>query len=149
MAKVGRPRNLDSPEQLYGLFEKYKANVKANPRIKYVYGGKDFEERAEPLECPLTMEGFEIFCWDEVGCVEDYFKNTDKRYSEYTPICSRIRKEIRQDQITGGMVGQYNPSITQRLNNLTEKTDITTDGKVINEIKVNIIKPSDTNTNEL
>ncbi len=48
MAKVGRPRNLDSPEQLYGLFEKYKANVKANPRIKYVYGGKDFEERAEP-----------------------------------------------------------------------------------------------------
>jgi len=47
------------------------------------------------------------------------------------------------------MVGQYNPSITQRLNNLTEKTDITTDGKGINEIKVNIIKPSDTNTNEM
>ena len=125
MAKVGRPRNLNSPEQLYELFERYKRDVKANPRIKHVFGGKDFEERAEPLERPLTMEGFEIFCWDEVGEVEQYFKNIDKRYSEYIPICSRIRKEIREDQITGGMVGQYNPSITQRLNNLKEQVEQT------------------------
>ena len=125
MAKVGRPRNLDSPEQLYELFIKYKTDVKANPRIKSVFGGKEFEERAEPLERPLTMEGFEIFCWDEVGCVEDYFKNTNKAYSEFSPICSRIRKEIREDQITGGMVGQYNASITQRLNGLKEQVEQT------------------------
>lgn len=125
MAKVGRPRNLDSPEQLYELFIKYKEDVKANPRIKSVFGGKEFEERAEPLERPLTLEGFELFCWDEVGCVEDYFKNTDKRYEEFTPICRRIRKEIRRDQIEGGMVGQYNPSITQRLNGLKEQVEQT------------------------
>ena len=123
MAKRGRPRNLDSPEQLYELFERYKRDVKANPRIKSVFGGKEFEERAEPLERPLTMEGFEIFCWDEVGQVEQYFKNIDKRYEEFLPICSRIRKEIRRDQIEGGMVGQYNPSITQRLNGLKEQTE--------------------------
>ena len=125
MAKVGRPRNLDSPEQLYELFTKYKTDVKANPRIKSVFGGKEFEERAEPLERPLTMEGFEVFCWDEVGCIEDYFKNTNKAYDEFSPICSRIRKEIRDDQITGGMVGQYNASITQRLNNLKEQVEQT------------------------
>ena len=125
MAKRGRPRNLDSPEQLYELFERYKRDVKANPRIKSVFGGKEFEERAEPLERPLTMEGFEIFCWDEVGQVEQYFKNIDKRYEEFIPICSRIRKEIRRDQIEGGMVGQYNPSITQRLNNLKEQVEQT------------------------
>jgi hypothetical protein len=125
MAKVGRPRNLDSPEQLYELFLRYKEDVKANPRIKSVFGGKEFEERAEPLERPLTMEGFEIFCWDNVGEVEQYFKNIDKRYTEYIPICSRIRKEIREDQITGGMVGQYNASITQRLNNLKEQVEQT------------------------
>ena len=123
MAKVGRPRNLDSPEQLFELFIRYKEDVKANPRIKSVFGGKEFEERAEPLERPLTMEGFELFCWDEVGQVEQYFKNIDKRYEEFIPICSRIRKEIRRDQIEGGMVGQYNPSITQRLNNLKEQTE--------------------------
>jgi hypothetical protein len=125
MAKVGRTRNLDSPEQLYELFERYKRDVKANPRIKSVFGGKEFEERAEPLERPLTMEGFEIFCWDNVGCVEDYFKNTNKAYEDFSPICSRIRKEIREDQITGGMVGQYNASITQRLNNLKEQVEQT------------------------
>ena len=125
MAKVGRPRNLNSPEQLYELFIRYKQDVKANPRIKSVFGGKEFEERAEPLERPLTMEGFEVFCWDEVGQVEQYFKNVDKRYEEYIPICSRIRKEIREDQITGGMVGQYNASITQRLNNLKEQIEQT------------------------
>ena len=125
MAKVGRPRNLDSPEQLYELFIRYKEDVKANPRIKSVFGGKEFEERAEPLERPLTMEGFELFCWDEVGQVEQYFKNIDKRYEEFLPICSRIRKEIRRDQIEGGMVGQYNPSITQRLNNLKEQVEQT------------------------
>jgi len=64
MAKVGRPRNLDSPEQLSELFDKYKRDVKANPRIKSVFGGKEFEERAEPLERPLTLEGFELFCYD-------------------------------------------------------------------------------------
>jgi hypothetical protein len=123
--KVGRPRNLDNPEQLQALFERYKADVKANPRIKSVFGGKEFEERAEPLERPLTLEGFELFCYNEIGCVEDYFKNTDKRYNEFTPICTRIRKAIRQDQIEGGMVGQYNPSITQRLNGLTERVEST------------------------
>ena len=62
-------------------------------------------------------------------------------YEAYVSICSHIKEEIRQDQIEGGMVGQFNPSITQRLNGLTEKTDVTTQGERISEIKVNIIKP--------
>ena len=32
--------------------------------------------------------------------------------------------EIRQDQIEGGMSGIYNPSITQRLNGLTDKSEV-------------------------
>jgi hypothetical protein len=88
------------------------------------------------------MEGFENYCYNVIGCVEQYFKNQAGLYTEYIPICSHIKRLIRQDQIEGGMVGQYNPSITQRLNGLTEKTDVTTNGKEINEIKVNIIKPS-------
>jgi hypothetical protein len=60
------------------------------------------------------------------SCEKDNLNN----YNEYQPICSRIKEQIRQDQIEGGMVGQYNPSITQRLNNLTDKQ----------EHKVNITK---------
>jgi hypothetical protein len=47
------------------------------------------------------------------------------RYGDYVSICTRIRKNIRQDQIEGGMTGIYNTSITQRLNNLTEKHEVT------------------------
>ena len=116
---------IESPEKMWELFEAYRKEVKDNPRHITDFYGKDGEERIKPLERPLTMEGFEVFCWDIVGEVEDYFKNRDKRYEEYTPICSRIRKEIREDQITGGMVGQYNASITQRLNNLKEQIEQT------------------------
>jgi DNA polymerase II small subunit/DNA polymerase delta subunit B len=87
----------------------------------------------------LTLDGFEVWAFKEYGDIHNYFDNSGDRYSEYKVVCTHIRKEIRQDQINGGMVGQYNPSITQRLNNLTEKSDITTNGKDISEIKVNII----------
>jgi DNA polymerase II small subunit/DNA polymerase delta subunit B len=90
------------------------------------------------------MEGFDIFVMNYEGIeskgVEQYFSNREGRYSAFVGICARIKKEIRNDQIQGGMVGQFNPSITQRLNGLTEKTDVTTNGKEINEIKVNIVR---------
>jgi hypothetical protein len=143
-----KPKLIETPEKLYSLFEEYKEYIKTNPRTidKALQSGKIAKET---LRVPLTMDGFEIFGFQKGVTIEHYFRNTNDAYGEYCGICSIIKKEIRADQIEGGMVGQYNPSITQRLNNLTEKTDITTDGKGINEIKVNIIKPSDTNTNEL
>jgi len=125
MAQIGRPRNLNSPDELYELFKKYREDVKSNPRIKSVFGGKEFEERAEPLERPLTMEGFRVYCFDKVGCVKQYFDNPDKRFNEFVTICTHIKEIVRQDQIEGGMVGQYNPSITQRLNGLKEQVEQT------------------------
>jgi hypothetical protein len=79
-------------------------------------------------ERPLTMEGFSIFCYDKISQIKDYFANTNDKYSEYLPICMRIKECIREDQIGGGMAGIYNPSITQRLNGLVEK--------VQNDVKV-------------
>ena len=76
-------------------------------------------------ERPLTIEGFQNYCRRNVGCVHDYFANTNDAYNDYSSICRAIRDEIRQDQIEGGMVNIYNPSITQRLNNLTDKVQTT------------------------
>ncbi|NBW20076.1 MAG: hypothetical protein EBR82_70105, partial [Caulobacteraceae bacterium] len=69
--------------------------------------------------------GFENWCAD-AGIIEDlsnYFANTKGNYSDYSTICLRIKRVIRQDQIEGGMVGQYNASITQRLNSLVDKQE--------------------------
>ena len=71
------------------------------------------------------MEGFENWCADAgiIDGLEHYCANTKGNYSDYLSICSRIKRVIRQDQIEGGMVGQYNASITQRLNSLVDKQE--------------------------
>jgi hypothetical protein len=85
--------------------------------------------------------GFRTFAAEKGQSVQDYFANYEGRYSAYTTICSRIEEAIRMDQIEGGMTGQYNASITQRLNNLTERVDTTTKGEKIDSIKVTIVRP--------
>jgi hypothetical protein len=122
------------------MFEAYREKTQSNPRLidKALQSGKVVQEA---LRVPLTLEGFEVWGYEQGVTLEHYFRNTNGAYDEYCTICQRIKKSIRQDQIEGGMVGQYNPSITQRLNNLTEKTDVTTNGEAINEIKISIIRP--------
>lgn len=137
-----KKKYIETPERMWELFEAYRIEVKKTPRLKHTFVGKDGKSEYEELERPLTFEGFYCYCYDNVGCIDQYFENRGDRYSDYVAICSRIKRTIREDQITGGMVGQYNASITQRLNNLKESTDVTTNGKEINEIKVNIIKPT-------
>lgn len=139
---MAKKKYIETPEKLYELFKAYKEEVKSNPRTKDVFGGKDFNRDSERLERPLTMEGFEVYCYDVIGCVNHYFDNPDNRYEEYSTICSRIKKEIRMDQIEGGMVGQYNPSITQRLNGLADKQENKNE-HTIKEIKVEVKRNRD------
>jgi hypothetical protein len=120
---MGKRKYIETPEKMWQLFETYRKDVKENPRFVFDYVGKDGTEVRKPLERPLTMEGFKCYVWDVEGfTVEQYFTNQDGAYTEYLGICSRIKETIRRDQIEGGMVGQYNASITQRLNGLAEKT---------------------------
>ena len=128
------------------LWEQYKTHVKSNPRLIYQLD-KIGNLVPVPHECPYILVGFYEFVCNHPETqfdtdspdLSDYFENKDNRYSAYIRICSRIKRGIKNDQITGGMVGQYNPSITQRLNNLTERADTTSKGESISEIKVNII----------
>jgi hypothetical protein len=132
---VGKNKYIESPEKMWELFEAYRKDVKSNPRHITDFYGKDGEERIKPLERPLTLEGFENYVsdLDIISDLSQYFANTEQRYTEYQTICSRIRRTIKQDQIEGGMVGQYNPSITQRLNGLTDKQELKIEGKKLPE----------------
>ena len=126
---------------MWELFEAYRDEVKNNPRYVYDYVGKDGTQVMKPLERPLTFEGFYNYCYDKVGCIDQYFENRDERYNEYVAICSRIKKDVRQDQIEGGMVGQYNPSITQRLNGLVDKQEQKQD-VTLKSVEVKIVPPN-------
>ena len=134
---MGRPvgtKYIETAEQMWDLFEAYVKKTKSNPIRKMVFVGKDGTKDYEDREKPLTFEGFKNYCRREIGEVEQYFINPDKRYDDYISICRAIKDEIKQDQIEGGMAGIYNPSITQRLNGLTEK--IQEDGNKEITIKV-------------
>ena len=137
-------RIFNTPEALEKAFEEYKVNQikKAEKWLKIQYVGKEGARKTDAQKLPLTMVGFEIFCYKNYGCVHQYFDNKENYYPDFVTICSRIKKEIREDQITGGMLGFYNASITQRLNGLAEKQQT--------EIKasINIPKLPDIGTRE-
>lgn len=140
---MAKKKYIETPEKMWELFLEYVDSIKPRQIEKATPKGVLVENHRPPL----TMAGFECFVMDKEGIeskgVEQYFSNREGRYEEYVGICLRIKKKIRQDQIEGGMVGQYNSSITQRLNGLTEKTDVTTNGNNINSIEVTIVPPTD------
>jgi hypothetical protein len=123
---MGKNKYIETPQRMWELFEAYRKDIKDNPRVRHVFVGKDGNSDFERLERPLTIEGFKNYCYDVVGDITAYLVNRDNAYNDYSTICTRIKETIRQDQIEGGMVGQYNPSITQRLNGLSEKQQVET-----------------------
>jgi len=125
----GAPKKIESPEKLWQYFEEYRKKTKSNPILVKDWVGKDADEVHREKERPLTIEGFENYLEDNgiINDLSNYFANSNNAYSDFSTICSRIRRNVREDQIAGGMAGIYNPSITQRLNSLVEKTeDVTT-----------------------
>lgn len=124
---MAKKKYIESPERMWELFLSYKKETKDNPKLVQDFVGKDGDKVYREREKPLTMEGFENYVADLeiINSLDQYFSNQDGLYGDYMGICSRIRRAIRQDQIEGGMVSIYNPSITQRLNGLTEKTEST------------------------
>jgi len=139
-------RIFKTPDELEHAWKLYKEDllVQAADWLKIQYVGKEGQRMTDAMKLPYTMDGFEVFCYNNYGCVEQYFKNQEAYYDDFIPICSHIKKEIRSNQITGGLLGVYNPSITQRLNSLqdTTKTELTGDISVQNpsSISVRIIR---------
>ena len=123
---MGRFKLIESPEKMWSLFLEYKEYIKRQPiKVGDWVGGMAMPVTREK-ERPLTLEGFENYVANLPNMPQDlqhYFSNLDGAYEDFLSICSRIRREIRQDQIEGGMAGIYNPSITQRLNGLVDKTE--------------------------
>jgi hypothetical protein len=129
MAKRGVPKAIGKPEDLLQYFEDYRKWVKANPFVVEDWVGGVGKKVVRKKEKPLTMEGFENYVFrttKTIATLDHYFSNREGRYSDFVAVCSFIRREIREDQIGGGMAGIFNPSITQRLNNLKEQSETTT-----------------------
>ena len=124
-------KNIETPEKLWDYFEAYKKSIEESPRIKYHITPRG-DKVPEELRVPLTWVGFENWLFSErvITQLTHYEQNLDGRYDEYIPIITRIKGVIKQDQIEGGMVGQYNSNLTARLNGLGDKQEVKADVNV-------------------
>ena len=124
MAKVGRPRMFNSPQELWDAFLKYMKDTKANPFMVHDFVGKDGTPVYREKEKPLTYEGFKTWMFlnqSDLGFDSDRYFNGNM--TEFVGIASHIKEIIRQDQVSGGMAGVYNSSLTARINGLVDKTE--------------------------
>jgi len=123
---MGKNKYIETPRKLWELYVGYKKETKSNPILKHVFVGKDGQSTYEQREKPLTMVGFENYVCEHTEItypdLKQYFENRDDAYSNYSPISSRIKADIKRDQIEGGMAMVYSQSITARLNGLSETT---------------------------
>jgi hypothetical protein len=135
---LSKNKLIETPEALYTLFNKYVTWVNNNPITIEDYVGKDANLVTRNKPRPLSVSGFQVYCYKNASDVHNYFENTEGRYDDYKGICRVIKREVRQNQIEGGMAGIFNPSITQRLNGLTDRQEIKTDQPT--EMKITVVK---------
>lgn len=128
MAKNGNihpTRIFKSPNEVLTAWNEYKEDIEKQSDLwmKVQYVGRDGDRVTDGQKVPYTYEGFKRFCRENYGEVQQYFENKDFYYDDFVDICRAIKEEIRENQIVGGLLGFYNPSITQRLNGLTDKSE--------------------------
>lgn len=129
---MGKRKYIEKPEKLWDWFEEYRSEVKSNPRIKIEYVGKNGERVETPIERPLTIEGFKCFCFKK-GCdINRYWNNVDGKCNEYVTIVTRIKEEIRMEQLDGGLTGFYNSNLTARVAAIPDNQNISGNIKLLN-----------------
>ena len=143
---MGKHKYIETPEKMWELFEAYRKEVKANPRIKVEYVGRNGDKVETPIERSLSLDGFYCFGYEKGVTIHHYFDNPDGAYDDYRGITTRIRKAVRSEQIDGAMVGAYNSNLTARLNGLTEKTqtDISVEQSIFKGINLDVSEDDST-----
>lgn len=127
MAKVGKPKLMESPERLWELYEKYRNKVYNNPIKVKDYVGRDAKVVYREHTAPLNWRGFEIFLFEEgIGnCrayvnLDWYRRNQNEAYTEFQGVIRAIASDMFNSKFTGAAIGTYNPSIIARELHLAE-----------------------------
>jgi hypothetical protein len=111
--KVGRPRIIKTPEQLWSRAEEYFNWVEENPlyETKLVKLGLDYELVELPKRRPMTLEGLCGF----LGVNTAYFRQFDMRvlkkqqpgWKKFATVLKVIKDTIRQQKYEGAATGFF------------------------------------------
>lgn len=117
----GAPRKFKTPEDLWNAYEDYKAWAHKHPWCKK-HPLKDGTIIDIEHERPLTLWEFASFLKMSFQGLENYGIRED--HKQFFEIYARIRNEIRSFQISGAMCDIYNPSLTARINGISDKQEV-------------------------
>jgi hypothetical protein len=123
----GHTKYIQTPKELWKLFEEYMAWIADNPYKVQDYVGKDGEMVYREKQRPLTFIGFEKYLALEgvISDLGDYEKNKNGSYNDYSPILTRIKKICNGEILEGASAGVYNAMIASKVAGLVEKQEQT------------------------
>lgn len=131
--KHGPDFKYDAPS-LEKEFEDYKTHLRESTWFKkeaIKSGDRAGEIIDIPMVTPMSVGGFCIFADIDRQTFINYEKGEDKDLFE---VSTHIRHVIETQQWEGATIGAFNPSIIARTLGLSEKTDVTTNGKDVNSL---------------
>lgn len=127
----GRPKNFDSPEELWYLACEYFKRQDGAPWLRTDFRGKDADAVVIPTAAPYLWSGFEDFLYEKKGIttLKDYRTASrnpeylDGRYKDFTEVVTRVDSIMVSQKISGALVGAYNSNLVARLEGLADKTE--------------------------
>lgn len=140
-SKHGRDKLFATPELMWEAATEYFNWCDTNPWIKFepIKSGDMCGQLVEiPTAIPYTMEGLCGY----LDCNKAYFSQfeaaiadkEDDISKDFSKVITRIRETLYQQKFTGASVGAFNASIIARDLGLTDKQDLTTNGKDVNNV---------------
>lgn len=127
----GAPRKIESPKELYDLFEDYKRWVNGHPvyRNDFIRTGQNAGEIVQiPCNRPLTEWGFAA----HIGMSRQGLINYGRAegYEEYFDTYARIRTEMTDQVLVGAINELYNPNLVAKIEGIHDKTHIEHSGSL-------------------
>lgn len=141
--KVGRPFKFTANE-LRRLFEEYKEFVKTQFFRKTIYDQKISSAVTYDIQRPPTIIQFCQFVnIDRQTYYNLLNKDSEDIDNDLFDIITRVNDFIQDNQISGAILNEYNPTIVARLNGLNETVDINNTGTapIINISLPSALKP--------
>jgi len=128
-----------SPEILLEEFLDYVQFCKDNPWVRQrvvISGKKGTEISNEPIEKPVTLGGFMVFCGVGDRYWQNFVQEIAPRDENYGSVIDFIKKATREQNIDGAAVGIYNANIISRLHGLADNinTNITDDRQKVADV---------------
>ena len=131
-SKHGRDALFASPELLWESACEYFQWCDENPILstKSMTSTQGSSSEEKEFQRPYTKQGLYFY----IGCSEDWLRNFKKVANhDFLRVIEAIEQTIENQQVAHAMVGVFNSNLVARLNGIKEQTDVTTNGKEIQQ----------------